>query len=377
MSNRIPPYHYYVQDGLSSFWQKFGTKSRKILFIFGVGFDPRCVPGLRIMGELFKEEAELHTCCIRFTNFFDEHLEENRKYTQECLNQIRNLINRMSDDSFKHTEIEVNMFSRSKQLIGEELLIDEFQDCFASKFDSYTDIILDISAFPRTLMYALLSYLWGLRKRGQNLFAVLTETPSVVTVDESDYVAPSFMFGQDNAIKEKSIIWIPVLGGRIERFENIHEFLKPDEIFPIIPFPSKDPKAGDHILLNSRVQLFEKWNVPLLNVMYASGDIPFDIFRKIKDIVDQQSPFFTKGSVVVSALSGRSLSLGVLLAALWSELAICHAQPITYKISNMDRDVIKSECENVDPTIYWLDGQLYEITDAAADSQTKNHTFHK
>ena len=251
MNQPILPYHYYVQDNLVTFWDKLGTKNRNILFIFGLGFDPRCVPALRNIGTIFKKDARVKTCCARFTNLFDEQLDENRKNTQDCLNYIRYYTDSMSNENFQHTEIEVNMFSLERELIGEKLLIDEFRECYESELDSFSDIIIDISTFPRSLMYALLGYLWKRRKKSQNLFAVLTEVPSTTIIEESDYITPSYMFENPDNLEDKHVIWIPVLGGRIERFEHIHDFLKPADIFPIIPFPSSNPRSGDQILLAS------------------------------------------------------------------------------------------------------------------------------
>lgn len=360
MKKKSWPYYYYIQDTFVSFWNKLGIEKRNVLFIFGMGFDPRCIPGLRHVFSTFKRGAAVSTCCARFTNLFDEQLDENRKNTFDCLQQSRYFTNAMSGSDFQHNEIEVNMFSVRREFIGDIILIEEFKECYEQSFDSYTDIIVDISTFPRSLVYSLLGFLWTRRRRKQNLFAILTEVASSYVIEEYDYTPPTFMLGKTPVIEPNETLWIPVLGGRIERFEHIHNFLNPSDIFPIIPFTSSNPRGGDDILLSSRVPLFEKWKVPFQNVMHASGDIPFDVYRKIIDIVNERRKISADISIVVSALSGRSLSLGVLLAALTENLAVCHAQPISFKVSSLDRDRIKQECESVIPMIYWLDGQLYE-----------------
>ena len=76
-------------------------------------------------------------------------------------------------------------------------------------------------------------------------------------------------------------------------------------------------------------------------MLYASGSIPWDVFRKIADFVESQAGLRRDTSVVVSALSGRSLSLGVLMAALWCDLFVCHAQPTTYTILRRERNALK------------------------------------
>ena len=358
---QLPPYDIYLRRPLVPFWSNYGVRSRKVLFVFGVGFDPRCIPALRVVGELFSRRAELHTFCTRFTNLRDRQLRENSAYTAECLREIHRILKGLSGRRFRHYEVEVNMFSEQGALIGDRLLLNEFKDCLGAKLGEYTDIIVDISAFPRTLVFALLSYLWHERRKEtpmKNLFAVLTETPLSVTIKEGDHGRPT-MLGENKLDRGASTLWIPVLGGALERFKKIKEYLEPLDIVPIIPFPARLPRAGDDILLAAQ-NLFRDWDIPFGNVMYASAENPFDVFRKIQDIVEKYRKVFgPQSAIVVSALSGRSLSLGVLLAALHSELVMCHAQPKSYKIERRMRMQLNSACKNVMPTLYWLDGELY------------------
>src|ERR1051325_3873813 len=162
---QLPPYDIYLRRPLVPFWSNYGVRSRKVLFVFGVGFDPRCIPALRVVGELFSRRAELHTFCTRFTNLRDRQLRENSAYTAECLREIHRILKGLSGRRFRHYEVEVNMFSEQGALIGDRLLLNEFKDCLGAKLGEYTDIIVDISAFPRTLVFALLSYLWHERRK--------------------------------------------------------------------------------------------------------------------------------------------------------------------------------------------------------------------
>jgi hypothetical protein len=263
----------------------------------------------------------------------------------------------------KHYEVEVNLFGLDREQIGDGLLIREFDDCLGSDIGSFTDIIVDISAFPRSLMYTLIGHLWVGRLPSQNLFAVLTDTARPVKIVERDFVTPSYLRGDKHIEKVGPQIWVPVLGGQLSRFEAIYDFLNPEDVFPIIPFPSLNPRRGDDILLSARETLFGRWEVPIDNVLYASGAVPWDVFRKIADFVESQTAIRDDVSVVVSALSSRSLSLGVLMAALWCDLYMCHAQPTTYVISTHERNRLKAECESATPTLYWLAGELYDEGD--------------
>lgn len=357
-AGQLPPYDIYLRQPLDEFWSEYGVKDRKVLFVFGVGFDPRCIPALKVIGKIFNQGAHLDTFCTRFTNLRDKQLTDNSRYTAECLRNIHAILRSLSGDRFRHYEVEVNMFSDRGNLVGDQILLREFEDCLKGRLEEYTDVIVDISAFPRTLVFALLSLLWH-RRPTKNLFAVLTETPDVaVKIEEDDHGSPTTLGGAKLDFNSR-ILWIPVLGGALMRFKKIKEFLNPFDIVPIIPFPARNPRVGDNIILAAR-NLFSDWDIPFRNVMYASAENPFDVFRKIQDIVDKYRRVFgPQFSIVVSALSGRSLSLGVLLAALHSDLVMCHAQPKSYFIKPGVRKQLWRTCDNVMPTLYWLDGELY------------------
>jgi hypothetical protein len=355
---QLPPYDIYLRQPLDEFWSEYGVRGRKVLFVFGVGFDPRCIPALKVIAEIFGHGAQLDTFCTRFTNLLDRQLSDNSRYTAECLQNIHAILRTLSGKRFRHYEVEVNMFSDRGSLIGDQILLKEFEDCLRGRLEEYTDVIVDISAFPRTLVFALLRLLWRIRP-AKNLFAVLTETPDVqVKIDEDDHGRPT-MLGGAKLNRDSRILWIPVLGAAVRRFKKIKGFLKPMDIVPIIPFPARNPRVGDDILLAGQ-NLFRDWDIPFRNVMYASADNPFDVFRKIQDIVYKYRKVFgPQFSIVVSALSGRSLSLGVLLAALHSDLVMCHAQPKSYFIQSSVREQLKLTCANIMPTLYWLNGELY------------------
>lgn len=363
-SNRLMPYHYYVQDSFSNFWRNVGNLTgRRFLFIFGLGFDPRCVPALQHMVKLYASldngnNAELYTVCLRFTNVFDKCLQENKTYTNECLDAVRAITREVKDPSSRHCELEVNIFPDRKQLTGDRRLVEEFEDAIAPELPHFTDIVVDISAFPRTLMYGLVGRLWKNRSKGQNIIALLSDADFRVDVVESDYTDPSYMLGGREPDAGAKLVWVPVMGGQPERFRKIHNALKPSDILPIVPFPTPDPRSGDETLLKARRDFFDGWGVPFGNVLYASAEIPYSVFRKIREIVDDYSEF-DKLELVVSALSGRSVSLGVLLAALHFDLPVYHSQPATYKMDRSGRRRLWDHLESIEPIAYYLDGELY------------------
>jgi hypothetical protein len=358
---RRASYQFHVQRPFKDFWSRYGAAKRKVLFVFGVGFDPRCVPALKAVADTFVNDCYVSTVCARFTNLKDKDLKLNTQFTRECLTQTREITDRLSSHIYhRHYEIEVNLFSNDDAVVGGNLLIAEFDEAVGGRFAEFTDVIVDISAFPRLLMYSLLAHLWRRRLPRQNLFAVLTDVNITGAPRDTDYVEPVFIFGPKGSLRpEPYRLWIPVLGEKKEAIEKIYEFLRPTEVFPILPFPSTDPRRGDEIMLKNR-EFFDRSKVPFSNVMYASGHVPFDVFRKIREIVESYAGVVQSEAIIVSALSGRRLSLGVLLAALHCDLRVCHIQSTSYRMDSETRRSLQNACDTANSTIYWLDGELYE-----------------
>jgi len=359
----VTPYYYHVQTEFERFWSARHVQTRRILFIFGLGFDPRCVPAFRLAARVLSNAERLNTVCLRFKNPLDDNLAENTEGTHDSLKDIDQISWGLNAAKYHHDHLEVNLFDSKGTYDGHKKLVSDFTAEFGNTLRDYTDVVIDISAFPRSLMYALLTRVQEQLTPMQNLFAVLSEVPVPVDIREQGYSDPHYIIppgsrGDGDGGREP-MIWIPILGGSTERLHNIYTYLSPKEVFPIVPFPTQDPRTGDHIVLRSR-KLFDDWHVPFSNIMYACGDVPFDIYRKIHDIVERYRSFMSTDRMVVSALSGRSLSLGVLLAAWLHNLPVCQIQPKTYKLISPSRDDLKRATARANVTLYWLSGEIYQ-----------------
>src|ERR1035438_1546115 len=76
-------YNYHVQREFSGFWERFGSSRRNVLFVFGLGFDPPCVPELKKVSETFVDDCYVSTVCARFTNLWDGRLRQNAEHSRE------------------------------------------------------------------------------------------------------------------------------------------------------------------------------------------------------------------------------------------------------------------------------------------------------
>ena len=255
----------------------------------------------------------------------------------------------------------MNLFDSEEKQVGDALLIREFDEAVGLELQHYTDIVVDVSTYPRSMMYTLIGHLWINRKVGQNLFAVLTQTPEEPGIAEAkDFIDTSYVRGDKHYRRKGDQVWVPILGGEIDRMDAIYDFLKPVEVFPLVPFPDHNLRRGDSLLTRYRDIIFGKWQVPFENIMYASGIVPWDVFRKLSDFAELHADKKNTSSLVISALAGRAISIGALLAALHHDLYICHIQPADYIMSQERRARILKECEQAVPELYWLAGTLYD-----------------
>ncbi len=314
---------YVIRDDgkFDEFWRehlKVGT--RKLLFVVGRGFDLRAdAAPARIAG---LGTASLQAWVLGYQNgqpdspLRQERIAANMKRFGEIFGDGLTPIDiRMgsgnSNTTSRNTKTAV---SRPEELAG------------------YTDVIVDISAMPRTVALTaiaqLIAVLDELAKGGKasvNLHVVVAES---VDADRhhtggslSDVVTSLVGFsGQLTAESSANLprVWFPVLGeGQLPRLERIRAEVDPDEICPVIPFPSRDPRRGDSLIEEYRALLFDDLRVEPSNIIYASEYNPFEAYRQLYGAIDRYRDALREMGgckVFVSPLSSKLLSVGALLA---------------------------------------------------------------
>lgn len=254
---------YFLRDGegFDEFWKPFLAEQRRdLLFVIGHGFDARMCDGiervLSLGGEGTRDVALIA---------FDEGAESpsqlylaQRKTNGERLEKVVH-----GRGKIGHRQIK--MFSDDNRRIGARSIAQEFVS-FA-EFRSYTDVVVDISALPRSLYMPLLAKLLALfdgeAKAGEkrNLHVVVSHSSAIDSgiVEEGLEESASYLFGFAAATLESEStsgqpkIWIPVLGTRQPaQLERINQFVMPDEICPLLPSPAQDPREGDSIIIEYR-----------------------------------------------------------------------------------------------------------------------------
>jgi hypothetical protein len=219
------------------------------------------------------------------------------------------------------------------------------RDVFASRrTDGYDEVILDISALPRSVFFPLLR---GLLAKAHDegwdgeLHVVACDNPAIdrlVAGDGADSPEALPGFSDPNPPEGPvTTIWVPVLGeGETHRVDKLREAIPAQEVCPVLPFPSKNPRRADDILREYR-DLLEAVAVEPRNVIYASESNPFDLYRtlsKLNTVYEESLCPLGETRMVLSAHSSKLLSVGVLLTAYENKLEVRHVSPDKYTLEH-------------------------------------------
>ena len=369
-------------DGAREFWKNhLSNGTRNVLYVIGLGFDPRMCDGLRMILSA-KNRIELKCLVVEIDEGADSITGDLASNVSENRESLIKLMEGNAQIEFR----QIDMWKGNglgKRRVGQKNATELFRNL--SEIENYSDIIVDISALPRGIYLPLISKLFYLidqeeseltRRRVPNLHVIVSENVSMdnriqsVGVDEkADYIIGSGRGGLDT---EQSAniprIWIPILGeGQGEQLERIYELISPDEICPVLPSPSENPRRGDNILLEYRELLFVKWMIEPRNMIYASENNPFEAYRRICEAVRHyDSALKPLGGclIVVSANSSKLLSIGALLSThemrkkvSKSRIGLAHVDSQGYNFSTSKLGLPDTNKGNI--FTIWLLGECY------------------
>lgn len=382
MTNQIPAarwQNYVIEngEGLFDFWRgHLETRERKVLFVLGKGFDSRMCVGIE---KLFTEKSVRDARVLAIT--FDEGANSpSNDYAEKVAENWSNLEKIVADKAVLTTR-EIKMWSEDRRRrIGSRGATEIFTD--VTDVEGFTDIIIDISAMPRSIYMPLIASVLnllegsfgGAAKQEINLHIWVSENPSLdinikdEEIDDAADFIQGFRGGFDReATAEQPRVWLPLLGEEQQtQLERIYELITPNEICPVLPSPALNPRRGDNLVLEYRDFLFDSLNVEPRNFIYAAERNPFEVYRQIRrTILHYREALNPLGGckAVLSTLSSKLMSLGALLVAyelksLRIDVGIAHIEANGYKIKEgFVEKAVTSESELFG---LWIFGECYE-----------------
>jgi hypothetical protein len=311
---------------LAPFWRDHCQEpKRRLLFVAGRGFDPRTTLGLEQIATLAGkcvldllalvfDEGESHPPQV-LVDAAAINWSKLQSYIANGTVNSKPVRFRSDDGRRIAARSAANVISRAEEIAG------------------YTDVVVDVSAMPRGVYFPLISRLIffhdELRKAAQprpNIHVLVSEDPildSQIREHGIDETA-SFLHPFEGEFNREATgvsprVWIPVLGeGRTTQFDRIYDLVKPDEVCPVLPSPSRNPRRGDDIVMEYRDLLFDQLRVDPRNFIYASEFNAFEVYRQIRRTAlhyHEVLGLIGGCKVAFSPLCSKLMSLGVLLVA--------------------------------------------------------------
>jgi hypothetical protein len=344
-------------SGFEKAWSR--DRGDPVLFVAGSGFDPRALAVLE----------RLTATTTRRIDALIIELPENatdlavRPLAQANRDRIRELI----ADNGGDTRVQVLPEYHDAKALG-RLISRHFQT--SQVLDAYTEVMLEISAMPRSVFFPLIRGVLERAHRPENdgqhwsgdLHVAVCENPEAdesILEEGTTPMAPIGGFSGPRGAKPATTIWVPVLGERASaRVKALFDELEPDETCPVLPWPARDPRRGDRLMLEYRRLLFEEIRLEPRNVIHAAERNPFDLYRTLgalhETYLQSLSPLGSVG-MVLSSHSSKLLSVGVLLTAYEHDLVVQHVSPGSYGLHE-GAETLRDRDEIYD---LWLTGEPY------------------
>ena len=310
------------------------------LYVLAVGFDPRCLVGLREFLELDHQVAP-RIMRIEMAPPGPATQPTVLQMATEHLAAFEELAEAFDVVTVPYPAVE-NPYSAGTVLARGMTEAEQLADV--------AHLIIDISSMPSTLFFpaikaALRASDLPSSKDGHfdgEIQIVVCENPQMdANIRELGISGASFVGGfrprgHGDADPDGPTIWVPVLGENAEpALRAIHTLLEPNDICPVLPFPAVEPRRADALVLEHQTVLFEAFNVRASDFVYSDERNPFDLYlalcrleRDYKSALEMLGPTM----VALSAHGSKLLSAGMLLAAYEREIPIAAAAVDEYEI---------------------------------------------
>jgi len=359
---------YYLDHQYEDFWRRrLGDQYASVCLILGVGFDPRSLVALERISRCGTPGQLGYMAMLLCPSANSKR--ETQKIEAFTTNNRQRLATVTNGKCIECREVDLR--DESGYVVGGRKAVDLLH-AHLEEIAEYRDVVVDISALPRTLFFPIIAFLCKQADLGRirNLHVAVTEDPAVdgkirgSEYGDADYI-PHFRLE-----RPKKIIWLPVIGkNEKERLEKIHDLLESDciEVCPILPFPAKNLRRADDLLVQLKEVLSERIFVSKTNIILCDERTPFDIYRHIVRIDTyyhkqlQSLPGYGEITTVISPLANKMLSLGALLAAIERKLPVSYVEASVYEIETGDAIWTASQSDSVTSEV-WLAGEPYEST---------------
>jgi hypothetical protein len=234
-----------------------------------------------------------------------------------------------------------------------------------------TDLVIDCSALSVGVCFSITKYCLKVAEPGPlNLHLTVIDHPDTDGAIQATHCgrpsSPHGFHGEWQLARwaKAARLWLPQLGyGKRSVLEEVHKFVTPHAVCPILPFPATWPRSPD-TLIEAYGDLFEGlWQVDSRDLIYAHEKSPLDLYRAILRIDDARQRVFreTGGSqIILSPPGSKAVALGMLMASLERNFAVVLVESLAYKAV---LDVLDVRPNPAGELVHiWLHGEPYALS---------------
>jgi hypothetical protein len=373
---RWNPYAFLRDNELEEMFETHFNSGSKILLIMGKGFDVRMNIFLK---RLVSKKSNNNITCL-LINFDEGKHSSSHQYKYLVDENIAELDTLLPKTQIINSPIHLwKQTGRKNRRVGDRRAANLIDDL---KVEDYTDIIVDISALPRGIYFSLLGKLLTYIDRMPpsnsipNLMVAVAENPELDMNIQEEGVDEdlNFLHGFGGEIDLSSsegtepLIWLPILGeDKLLHLQKAYAHLKPGEICPILPFPSRNPRRPDALTMTYHELLFDELRIEPQNIMYVPEQNPFEAYKILYNTIENYHislKALNGCKAVLSTFSSKLLSIGTLLAAYELKekeigVGVLNVDSHGYKISpDADLKRLKAESKLF---VTWLTGKPYSV----------------
>ena len=359
MSLRWQDYVLEYEDNVPGLWTSAFGIANRATFILGAGFDPRALVGV----ERFLATVRSNTVNVITLGLPGGQGGEPRKLADQNKERLATLKSSTAADFYEVTYPRVHDRLSAGQRITHGLMK-------SSQLPSDGLIVIDISGLPASIYFPLVGGILEQSKKGEfrgDLQLVVCENPEIDRrIFDEGSTDPGAIKGFSHGLTKATAasvtkVWAPVIGERQgAQLTTLFEFLAPDEICPVLPFPSSNPRRADDLIIEHRVLLFDRMEVEPRNFIYADETNPFDLYRALTRLAERYISVLAplgEAVVVTSVHASKMLSVGALLAAWESSLPVATVANTGYMIESADEISAMSPHNRL--ACIWLEGEPY------------------
>lgn len=327
---------------------------RRVLLISGAGFDPRTLETPRLVVEATNGNAALEAILIR----------ERRPNPDVGLLAVAEANASALTEMIPSCTIEnIEVFATDLAVVGGR---EAARIASRVEFSRYSDVVLDTSALSRGIIFPVARVLLENAPKTCNVHVTVVQEPStdqIISAIGCERATSIHGFKGRLGLESSSnaaVLWLPQLVmGQVGVLRDIYNSIQPspNDVCPILPFPSNDPRDVDALLLEYRVEL-GAWEVNPRDIMYAHEDDPLDLYRTIVRLADARERVFRDiggSEIVLSPVGSKILSLGAMMAAIDRDFPVLYVEALDFTV-DLKR---MAEREPGELVHIWLHGEAY------------------